>query len=139
MDKFSFFFQENNVFITVIALLSGIALFILHLPKKKIFISIPQAIDISNKQDVYWIDVRSYLLFRKGHIVHAKNIPLNEIKKRTSSIPSNRPLFLISSNGKDLKSDTMTLLNSLGYKKVFVIDGGMEDWIQNNLPIIKDD
>ncbi len=137
MNALSFLYQDNNILVSLVAILSGVTLFVLYLPKKNIFISIAEAIDTANKEKIIWIDTRSIELFKKGHIVQAKNILLSEIETKISLISNGDTLILISSTGQEIKTSLITLLNSRGYKKVFIMEGGMRAWIESGFPIIK--
>ncbi|UOF93704.1 MAG: rhodanese-like domain-containing protein [Bordetella sp.] len=131
----SFLFQSNNIIFTFIAILSGIVLFILNFPKKDIWINSTQAINIANKEGATWLDIRSSKLFKQGHIAQAKNIPLDQLKTKILSLSKKKPLILISASDHDI-NPTAKLLYSEGFLKVFAIAGGMNSWIDTNLPII---
>lgn len=70
------------------------------------------------------VDVRTPEEYRRGHINHARNIPLNTLDKFNEE--SNKTIYLICQSGLRSKK-AAKLLNKKGYKAVN-IRGGMNHW-----------
>ena len=85
------------------------------------------------------MDVRPTTFFSKGHISGSLNITASEIKSGKLQRIDNaqdKPVILV---GKDkFDSDTFycaRILKRLGYKQVFTLEGGINQWVIDNLPI----
>jgi rhodanese-related sulfurtransferase len=81
------------------------------------------------------LDVRQPEEFRLGHIVGAKLIPLNELRRRMKELPQGREIVCVCASGSRSKSAAKTLLKE-GYT-VFDMKGGMTAWRQAKLPVQK--
>ena len=60
------------------------------------------------------IDVRSPTEFSGGHVAGSKNIPLNELPNRLSTLPSSKPIVFCCASGARSGSAT-SLAASKGY------------------------
>jgi rhodanese-related sulfurtransferase len=100
-------------------------------------LSIPLAVRMINEGSSV-VDVRGNDQFATGHIVDAKNIPLNELQSNADSLKnSKKGALLICDTG--VKSGELTAqLRKDGLENVFSIKGGLAAWQQDNLPIVKD-
>ncbi len=92
-----------------------------------------------NHDNGVFVDVRSTAFFSKGHISGSLNITASEIKSGKLQRIDNaqdKPVILV---GKDkFDSDTFycaRILKRLGYKQVFTLEGGINQWVMDNLPI----
>ncbi|HWT74760.1 MAG TPA: FAD-dependent oxidoreductase [Mobilitalea sp.] len=72
--------------------------------------------------DNYIIDVRERYEYEKGHIKGSYNIPLSELRERTSEIPKDRPVYLHCRSGQRSYNAVLALQN-LGYHNVYNITG----------------
>ncbi|NQW34808.1 MAG: rhodanese-like domain-containing protein, partial [Methylophilales bacterium] len=83
------------------------------------------------------IDVRSEEDFNLGHIPNATNIPLEVIDEKIKLITKNsKKLFLIYCQ-KGIRSDrAVNILSKLGFENTVSIDGGINAWINAQLPIV---
>ncbi len=61
------------------------------------------------------IDVRTPVEFSGGHVAGSKNIPLNELPNKLSSMPSSKPIVFCCASGGRSGSAT-GLATSKGYK-----------------------
>ncbi len=92
-----------------------------------------------NHEDGVFVDVRQAAIFSKGHIAGALNITAAEIKSGKLQRIENareKPVVLV---GKD-KFDTDTfncarILKKNGYKQVYTLEGGINQWAIDNLPL----
>ena len=83
--------------------------------------------------------VRSEADFRAGHITNAINIPLDQIEVQINKITSNSKKNIIVYCQKGVRSSqAFRLLNKLGLPKLYTIEGGLDAWLKNNLPIIEE-
>lgn len=68
------------------------------------------------------IDVRTHEEFEAGHLIGAVNIPLGEIRQRTSEIPHNRPVYLHCRTSQRSYNAIMAL-KGCGFINIFNISG----------------
>jgi len=80
-----------------------------------------------NKNNHVLIDVRTPGEFKSGHVAKAKNIPLNTISKKMSSIPKDKTVVLICRSGSRSGMAARQLANA-GYENVINLKGGVMRW-----------
>jgi rhodanese-related sulfurtransferase len=84
------------------------------------------------------VDVREPGVFATGHIVHARNHPATGLKNNPELLAKQRKKTLL------LVCDTGTAsgraageLRKQGHEQVFNLQGGLNAWRQENLPLVK--
>jgi rhodanese-related sulfurtransferase len=100
-------------------------------------LSATQAVRLMN-QGALVIDLRSKESFDAGHIVDARNVPAAEIESQAESLKKWREKNVITycdtgSNG----AAAARALVKLGFTKVFNLQGGLNAWVKDNLPLTK--
>lgn len=90
---------------------------------------------IQSKKDLLIIDVRSPQELREGKIENSTLIPFWDIMKGNYSIPQDRPLLLICAVGGRSYA-AMQILAKKGYKEIYNLQGGIDAWKKENLPLI---
>src|SRR5262249_22934982 len=83
------------------------------------------------------VDVRTDSEFAAGHIAGAKHIPLDNLLKRLAEIPKNRSLAVTCGAG-NRASIALSLLQREGYQDLCSLKGGMQAWMQAQLPTVED-
>ena len=83
------------------------------------------------------IDVRESDEFDVGHITGAKNIPNNDIERRSNEISSDRPIILTCALGQNSPS-AGEKLQEQGFKDIFILSGGLTTWAETGLPLVTD-
>jgi rhodanese-related sulfurtransferase len=61
-------------------------------------------------------------------------LPFNELDKRYGELPANRPVILMSRVGNKGK-EAATFLLQHGYNDVAILDGGLDAWVEEGLPV----
>lgn len=90
-------------------------------------ISVQQAKEMMDTQDVIIIDVREENEYVNGHIPHSHLVPLNTIHQNNHQLPDkNQTLLVYCRSGKRSKKAAKKLI-SLGYQNVYDF-GGIIDW-----------
>ncbi len=86
------------------------------------------------------LDTRSPEKFAEGHIATAVNVPLptfgNAIKDSSGILPAERDQLIVvvaESGGSALQC--VDRLHRAGYTRVFVVEGGMQGWCADRLPL----
>lgn len=61
-------------------------------------------------------------------------LPYSELDQRYGELPTNRPVILLSRVGNKGKAAADFLLQH-GYQDVAILDGGLDAWVQEGLPV----
>ena len=87
--------------------------------------------------DAVVIDIRSAEAFAKGHIVNAKNIPLDELDANHEKLKKmgSKPILAVCDAGMSSKR-AVDSLRKAGLESVYGLKGGIAGWTQSNLPLV---
>jgi rhodanese-related sulfurtransferase len=100
-------------------------------------VSAADAVRLINKGALV-IDVRKPEEFQAGHIVNARNVPLERVQKDEDSISKQKSKILLA-----VCADGSTAgraaghLRKTGYENAFSLKGGLAGWRADNLPLVK--
>lgn len=87
---------------------------------------------LRNGQEIALLDVREEAPFAAGHPLFAVNLPLGRIEERVAAlIPRKTVPVVVYDNGEELAPRAASLLNTLGYSAVSLLQGGLEGWQQS--------
>jgi rhodanese-related sulfurtransferase len=123
----------------VLALLATLAMLVFTERRKAApSVSPQQATVLGNNDDALMLDIRSAADYKTGRILNAKNIPFAELSKRTSDLQQYRdkPIVLICKTGQTAAS-AANVLRKEGYAKVYRMTGGMLEWSNQGLPLVR--
>ncbi|HEY2781241.1 MAG TPA: rhodanese-like domain-containing protein [Steroidobacteraceae bacterium] len=100
-------------------------------------LSAMQAVRLMN-QGALVIDLRSKELYDAGHIVDARNVPVAELESQADALKKWRDKNVITycDSGAQGSSAARSLMK-LGFTKVFNLQGGLNAWVKDNLPLAK--
>ncbi len=89
-----------------------------------------------NHEDAVVVDVRSIEEFSGGHILHARNIPLNGLKNQLPALEKyrQRPIIIACHSGSRSGVAASTLRKE-GFEQVYNLRGGMLAWESAGLPM----
>jgi len=101
-------------------------------------VSAQELVNLVNRQDALILDVRDKKEFDQGHIPHAVNIPYASLENRISELDDfkQRPIVLTCKMGQHAGS-AGTALRKLGFVNVSRLSGGIAEWRNQNLPVVK--
>ena len=133
-------FLFENIFLVGLIIISGVLLFFPKvLSRDNKVLGSKEVTLLINREPAMLVDVRSEADFRAGHITNAINIPLDQIEVQINKITSNSKKNIIFYCQKGVRSaQAFRLLNKLGLPKLYTIEGGLDAWLKNNLPIIEE-
>jgi rhodanese-related sulfurtransferase len=100
-------------------------------------VSAADAVRLINKGALV-IDVRKPEEFEQGHIVNARNVPLDRMQQGDDSINKQKGKILLA-----VCADGSTAgraaghLRKTGYENAFSLKGGLAGWRADNLPLVK--
>lgn len=73
------------------------------------------------------IDIREPDIYKGGHILGARNIPMSQLRTRTSEIRSDQPVYLYDQNGMNSGRAGM-ILKKKDIKDLYQLKGGFKEW-----------
>lgn len=102
-------------------------------------ISVNRAYVMYKDEGAFLLDVRSSQEFEFVHIPpigsnQVVNIPLEELFSRLEEIPKDRDIVVICTTGRRSEQARDVLLKA-GFPRVTSVSGGIQAWIDNNLPV----
>jgi len=129
-------FITSNIFLIVLAVGSGLFLFVPMLRGNPDAVSPQQAVMLLNRQDALIVDVRDQAEFEAGHLPQAKHIPLKDVAERSAELKKfiKRPLIVVCQTGNRSKS-ALEAFRKSGFENVFNLDGGYAAWQQAGQPV----
>jgi rhodanese-related sulfurtransferase len=100
-------------------------------------LSATQAVRLIN-QGALVIDLRNKESFDSGHIVDARNVPAATLESQADSLKKWRDKNVITycDTGVNGAGAARTLVK-LGFTKVFNLQGGLNAWVKDNMPLAK--
>jgi rhodanese-related sulfurtransferase len=132
-------FVVQNWALLLIAFVSGAMLLWPGIAKStRAGISPDGAVQLINREKGIVVDVSEADEFAAGHIVGARNVPVNQLEKRLPEVVKNKalPVILVCANGARAQR-ALGLAKTLGYEKAVVLGGGLRAWKDANLPVEK--
>jgi rhodanese-related sulfurtransferase len=138
MDKILEF--TNNHMLLVLALVISFFVVIFTELRRKagglINVEATEAVRLINN-DAVVVDLRSVDAYAKGHIVSARNIPLDELDGRLNNLEDvkSKPIVAVCDNGITSTKAVKTL-RTAGFESVYGLKGGMSGWSQAGLPVV---
>jgi rhodanese-related sulfurtransferase len=91
----------------------------------------------ANRQDLQVLDVREDDEWTAGRIDGAVHIPLGELDRRVEELDASRPIVTVCRSG-GRAGKAAELLSGAGLKAE-VMDGGMTQWVKDELPFTTPD
>jgi rhodanese-related sulfurtransferase len=100
-------------------------------------LSAMQAVRLMN-QGALIIDLRGKELYDAGHIGDARNVPVAELEKQAESLKKWRDKNVITYCDSGVTgANAARSLIKLGFTKVFTLQGGVNAWVKDNLPLVR--
>ena len=92
---------------------------------------------LDNKENIYFIDLRTAKEFQQRRLPGARSIPVAELEKRLTEIPKAGRVILYCACRPGDDSFAYFLLRDNGYNNVTVIDDGFDGWLRRKYPVEK--
>ena len=137
MNKFFAFIGDN--FLAVVVLLSLISILIIYERKKGgVKLDASEITRLINKNSPFVYDLRSSAEYSVGSIAGAINIQISNLTKGDSLFKANDQdcIILICKTGTT-SSKAAGDLKKQGFTNVNVLSGGMMNWTQSGMPLVK--
>jgi rhodanese-related sulfurtransferase len=121
------------------ALLATIGMLIAHEGRKSgPALSPQQAINLINREEGVFVDLRDAAAYKQGHIVDALHIPMSKLAERSSSELASykdKPVVLVCNIGQQAATAGKQL-RAAGFNQVYKMAGGMMEWSNLQLPTV---
>lgn len=97
-----------------------------------------QLVDMVNRENAVVLDIRERKDFQSGHIVDAVNVPYSSLESRLDELKKHRerPVVVVCKIGQNAGA-AGTLLRKQGFANVSRLTGGITEWRNQNLPVVK--
>ena len=125
--------------ILVAALLAVVFMLVMHETRKSgPSLSPQQAINLVNSEQGVFLDLRDGADYKQGHIVDALHIPSAKLAERATELDKfkDKPIVLVCKMGQH-SGAAGKQLRSQGFEKVYKMTGGMMEWGNLQLPLVK--
>ena len=101
-------------------------------------LTVPEAIDLINRDEAVVIDTRNEAEFKTGHLGDAILIPLPDIKDSLDKLKKydGKPLLFYCKSGAR-SDEACKTLSKLGLSNIFALSGGIQAWQEANMPLVK--
>ncbi len=138
MDFLQFLISPQNLLVVGIAVVAAVLLLVpgVRGSRSNGGLTTADAIQLVNRKQAVWVDVRSAESFQAGHIAQARSLPAANLEQQVSALPKNKPLIVVCDSGRE-SNKAAEKLRTAGMSEVFVLDGGMRAWSQAALPVTK--
>ena len=137
MDLLNFLISPSNLIIVAVAVFALIMLVMPNMNRARAgSVSSGAAIQIVNRQQGVWVDIRTLEQYQAGHIAQARHIPAAEVEQKLATLPKNKPLIVVCESGRD-SAKVAAKLRAQGVAEVHALEGGMRAWSQASLPTTK--
>jgi rhodanese-related sulfurtransferase len=97
-----------------------------------------QVVQLMNRDKAVVVDVCEPEEFAAGHVLGAKNLPLNQLEDKLPSLVKNKatPVVLVCASGMR-SSRALATAKKLGFENIHSLSGGMGAWRSASLPVEK--
>lgn len=99
-------------------------------------VSPQEAVSLINNEQACLVDIREASLFEKGHLIDSLLIGKEDVSNPKLKKFKDKPIILVCNLGKT-SQQIAPQWTKAGFKKVYVLSGGIEAWREAGLPIIK--
>jgi rhodanese-related sulfurtransferase len=101
-------------------------------------VSPQELVNLVNKEGAIVLDVRDSKEFAAGHIVDAVNVPHTVLESRLSELEKykEKPVTIVCKMGQHAGT-AGAMLRKAGFASVSRLSGGMTEWRNQNLPVVK--
>lgn len=101
-------------------------------------VSTHEATRLINTQNAVVLDIRERADFNSGHLVDSINIPNSQVVNRLSELEKHKsdPIIVVCKTGQTASAASKALKDN-GFAQVYRLSGGIMEWTNSNLPLVK--
>ena len=130
-------FFVSNIALFFLIVVSGLLLFIPNRSKK--IISVKESVVLINRQPIILVDVRNANEFKIAKIDNSLNVPLDQLAENIDKLKKNPNKTIVVYCQKGFRSaQAVKILYKLGIDNAVSIEGGLDAWQKDNLPVKMD-
>lgn len=101
-------------------------------------ITAQELVNLANREKAVIVDVRDVQEYKKGHILNSVNIPHAALKSRISEIEKHKnSKIVIACKMGQHAGIAGAALRKAGFRNVFRLRGGLAEWRNQNMPLVK--
>jgi len=129
--------KDHNFLLLATAVVSG-AMLLWPLIRRQTggpWVSVAQATHLINREDALVVDVRDPGEYQAGHILGAKNTPLDRLSGAEPK-RKDKPVILYCESGERAPK-AAAILKKQGFEKAVCLSGGLGAWKQAGMPVEK--
>lgn len=91
-----------------------------------------------NRESALVVDVSAIADFEKGHILGSKHVAMSQFDPESKLLAKAKelPVAVVCRSGQTA-SGAAARLHKAGFKRVYLLEGGINAWIQADLPLTK--
>ncbi len=95
-----------------------------------------EAVRLINHENALVLDVRNAAEYKKGHILHARNVMANRLAEHESELAKfkQQPVLCYCALGT-VAPQACEQLRKLGFERAYSLKGGLNAWQGANLPV----
>lgn len=132
-------FTSNNTLLVVALMISFFLVVFTELRRKAgglVNVAATEVVKLINN-DAIVIDLRGTEAYSRGHIVSAKNIPLEDLEGRLASLQQHKSQSLVAVCDAGVSSTkAVNTLRAAGFESTYGLKGGMNGWSEAGLPVV---
>lgn len=91
---------------------------------------------LAKRNSLYLLDVRTFGEYQQARLEGARLIPIDQIVKRLSEVPTDRPLLVYCAVGSR-SAQVVNYLTRRGFPEIYNLSGGIYAWAQKGYPILQ--
>lgn len=91
---------------------------------------------LKERRDVFLLDVRTPEEYQQARLAGAHLIPIDQLARRLSELPSDRPILVYCAVGSR-SAQVFNFLARRGYPEVYNLDGGIYAWAMRGYPTLQ--
>ncbi len=95
-------------------------------------------IKLDNGEDIIFIDCRDRDEFEEGHIPQAQFIPLSDFERGIAKITNKNIEIVVGCRSGHRSMSACEILDAKGFTNVSNLSGGILEWIEDGLEIIRE-
>ena len=84
------------------------------------------------------LDVRTAEEYAEGHLAQARNVDYkrDDFRRQVAKLDNSKPYFVYCKAG--VRSEKAAdIMKELGFRRVYTLDGGIDEWEDEDLPVVK--
>lgn len=132
-----FLFYQNSIYFLIFLLVSAALLLFPVLRRQgkgNSGLTVKEAVNLVNRENAVFVDLRAADSYRSGSIPSARNLPAADFEQKAGTLPRNKPLILVCDSGRE-SAKMADVLRNKNTDNVYTLAGGMGAWKADGMPV----